>query len=245
MQKVMGRSPIITEEPYVYCPGCSHGIVHRLVAEAIEELGVRAKTICVGSIGCAVRCWKFLDLDFVQSPHGRALAVATGVKRSQPDKIVFTYQGDGDLAAIGLAESMHAAARGEAVTVIFVNNTVFAATGGQLAPTTLLGQKTVTYPAGRKEEEIGRPLRVAELFAALETTAYVARVALNTPGNILKAKAAVRRALEIQSAGQGFSLVELLAACPSNLKLEPVEAMKWIGEKLIPYFPLGEFKTPG
>ncbi|MDF2570807.1 MAG: 2-oxoglutarate oxidoreductase [Sporomusa sp.] len=243
MKKLYGKSPSIMSEPYAYCPGCSHGIVHRLVAETIDELGIRESTVGVSSIGCSVRCWKFIDFDFVQGPHGRALALATGVKRAQPDKTVFTYQGDGDLMAIGMAETIHAAGRGENVTVIFVNNTVFAATGGQLAPTTLLGQKTITYPEGRKQEEIGCPLRMCELLETMDTTGYVARVALNTPSNIMKAKQAVRKAFENQLSGKGFALVELLAACPSNLKLEPVEAMKWVGDNMIPYFPLGEFKT--
>lgn len=244
MNKIMGRSPSIMNEPYTYCPGCSHGIVHRMVAEAIDELGIRETTVGVSSIGCSVRCWKFLDFDFVQGPHGRALALATGVKRSQPDKTVFTYQGDGDLMAIGMAETMHAAGRGEKVTVIFVNNTVFGATGGQLAPTTLLGQKTVTYPEGRKEELIGRPLRMSEILATMETTAYVARVALNNPPNIMNAKKSIRKAFEAQLEGKGFSFVELLCACPSNLHLDPVAAMKWVGDNMIPYYPLGEFKTP-
>lgn len=244
MKQVYSKTASLTAEPFIYCPGCSHGIVHRLVAEAVDELGIREKTIGVSSIGCSVRCWKFLDFDFVQGAHGRGLAVATGVKRSQPDKIVFTYQGDGDMAAIGMAETIHAAARGENVTVIFVNNSVFGATGGQLAPTTLLGQKTSTYPEGRDEKVIGKPIRMAEMLATLESTTYIARVALNNPANIMKAKKAVKKAFEIQVQGKGFACVELLAACPSNLKMAPVNALKWIETNMIPYYPLGEFKAP-
>ena len=236
------RSNTINSEPYIYCPGCSHGIVHRLLAETIDELQIKEISIGVSSIGCSVRCWRFLDVDFVQGAHGRGLAVATGIKRTQPDKIVFTYQGDGDLMAIGMGESVHAAARGENVTVVFVNNTVFGATGGQLAPTTLLGQKTITYPKGRDEKVIGKPIRMSELLATLDTTSYVARVALDSPANIRQAKVALKKAFKVQIAGKGFSFVEFLAACPSNFRLPPVEAMKWITDNMIPYYPLGEFK---
>ncbi len=239
------RVASITDEPFIYCPGCSHGIVHRLVAEAIDELNIREKAIGVSSIGCSVRCWKFLDFDFVQGSHGRGLAVATGIKRAQPDKIVFTYQGDGDLMAIGMGETIHAAARGENITVIFVNNTVFGATGGQLAPTTLLGQKTTTYPNGRNSKDIGNPIRMAELLATLDKTVYIARTALNNPANIIKTKKAVKKAFQMQIDNKGFSLVEILSACPSNLKLAPLEAMKWIEQQMIPYYPLGEFKLSG
>ncbi|MDR2006691.1 MAG: 2-oxoglutarate oxidoreductase [Acidaminococcales bacterium] len=236
------KSLLINEEPYAYCPGCSHGIVHRLLAETVDELAIKERCVGVSSIGCSVRCWKFIDLDFVQGAHGRGLAVATGIKRAQPDKIVFTYQGDGDLIAIGMGETVHAAARGENVTVIFVNNTVFGATGGQLAPTTLIGQKTVTYPEGRDEQVIGKPIRMAELLATLDTTKYVARVSLDSPANIRQAKNAMKKSFRMQLENKGFSFVEFLAACPSNLKLTPVDAMKWIKDKMIAYYPLGEFK---
>lgn len=237
------RSAAILDEPFTYCPGCTHGIVHRLVAEVIGELGIGEKSIGVSSIGCSVRIWKFLNFDFVQGAHGRGLAVATGIKRSNPDKIVFTYQGDGDLAAIGMAETVHAIARGEKITTIFINNSVFGATGGQLAPTTLLGQKTVTYPDGRKEETIGKPIRFSELLSSLDSKGYLARVAADNPANIRKTKEAIRKAFEAQISGKGYGLVEILGCCPSNLKMSPVDSMKWIKSDMIPYYPLGEFKT--
>lgn len=244
MKKIQGRTESITAEPFTYCPGCSHGIVHRLIAESIDELGIKEKTIGVSSIGCSVRCWKFLDYDFVQGAHGRGMAVATGLKRSQPDKIVFTYQGDGDLMAIGMAETIHAAARGENISVIFVNNTVFGATGGQMAPTTLVGQKTITSPDGRDPALAGKPIRMSELLATIESTAYIERLALNTPANVIKAKKAVKKAFEMQVEGKGFAMVELLAACPSNLKLNPVDSLKWVEQNMIPYYPIGVFKAP-
>jgi 2-oxoglutarate ferredoxin oxidoreductase subunit beta len=244
MKKIQGRTESITAEPFTYCPGCSHGIVHRLIAESIDELGIKEKTIGVSSIGCSVRCWKFLDYDFVQGAHGRGMAVATGIKRSHPDKIVFTYQGDGDLMAIGMAETIHAAARGENISVIFVNNTVFGATGGQMAPTTLVGQRTITSPEGRDPSLAGKPIRMSELLSTIESTVYIERVALNTPANVIKAKKAVKKAFEMQVEGKGFAMVELLAACPSNLKLSPVESLKWVEQNMIPYYPLGVFKAP-
>ena len=243
MDAKFGRSPSILDEPFTYCPGCTHGIVHRLVAEVIDELGIGERSIGVSSIGCSVRIWKFLNFDFVQGAHGRGLAVATGIKRANPDKIVFTYQGDGDLAAIGMAETVHAIARGEKITTIFINNSVFGATGGQLAPTTLLGQRTVTYPEGRKEEAIGNPIRFSELLSSLDSRGYLARVAADSPANIKRTKEAIRRAFEAQMSGKGYGLVEVLGCCPSNLKMSPVDSMKWIGSDMIPYYPLGEFKT--
>ncbi len=243
--KVVFRKPqCLTDKAFLYCPGCSHGIAHRLVAEAIDELGIRGRTVCVSSIGCSVRCWRNFDLDVVQGAHGRGLAVATGLKRALPDKVVFTYQGDGDLAAIGMAETVHAAARGEAITVIFVNNAVFGATGGQMAPTTLVGQKTTTYPKGRDPGHVGMPIKVSEMLAQLPATAYIAREALSSPKHVLAAKKAVRRAFEVQLAGGGFAMVELLAACPINLKLPPVDALKWVEENMVRYYPLGELKSP-
>lgn len=237
------RSPSILDEPFTYCPGCTHGIVHRLLAEVVDELGIGERSIGVSSIGCSVRIWKFLNLDFVQGAHGRGLAVATGIKRANPDKIVFTYQGDGDLAAIGMAETVHAIARGEKITTVFINNSVFGATGGQLAPTTLLGQRTVTYPEGRSEEAIGNPIRFSELLSSLDSRGYLARVAADSPANIRQAKEAIRKAFEAQISGKGYGLVEILGCCPSNLKMSPVEAMRWIGSDMIPYYPLGELKT--
>jgi 2-oxoglutarate ferredoxin oxidoreductase subunit beta len=243
MTEILKRTAGVLDEPFIYCPGCSHGIIHRLTAEVIDEMGLAEKTIGVSSIGCSVRIWKFLNYDFVQGAHGRGMAVATGIKRSNPEKIVFTYQGDGDLTAIGMAETVHAIARGEKVTVIFVNNSVFGATGGQLAPTTLMGQKTSTYPDGRTEERIGRPIRMAELLSTLDSNGYLARTAVNNPANIKKTKEAIRKAFEAQVSGEGYGVVEILAACPSNLKVSPVKALEWIGTDMIPYYPLGEFKT--
>lgn len=243
MTLIYKRPEIITDEPFTYCPGCSHGIIHRLVAESIEELGIQEKTIGVSSIGCSVRCWKFLNIDFIQGAHGRGLAVATGIKRAHPDNIVFTYQGDGDLLAIGMGETIHAAARGENITVIFANNAFFGATGGQLAPTTLIGQKTSTYPLGREASIIGKPIKISEMLTLLETTTYIARAALNNPSNIKKAKKYIKNAFQMQVEGKkGFFMVELLCACPSNLKKSPVDSLKWVEENMIPYYPLGEFK---
>jgi 2-oxoglutarate ferredoxin oxidoreductase subunit beta len=243
MTEIYKRSPSILDEPFTYCPGCSHGIIHRIVTEVVDEMGLAKDTIGISSIGCSVRIWNFLNFDFVQGAHGRGLAVATGIKRSNPQKVVFTYQGDGDLTAIGMAETVHAIARGEKITVIFVNNSVFGATGGQLAPTTLMGQKTSTYPDGRVEERIGRPIRMAELLATLDSNGYLARTAVNNPANIRKTKEAIKKAFEAQTSGEGYGVVEILAACPSNLKMSPVESIKWIETDMIPYYPLGELKT--
>ncbi len=242
MQAAFERPACLTENPFTYCPGCSHGIAHRLVAEVVDELSLREKIVGVSTIGCSVRCWRNFDFDIVQGAHGRGMAVATGLKRALPDQVVFTYQGDGDLAAIGMGETMHAAARGEAITVVFINNAVFGATGGQLAPTTLEGQKTSTYPKGRDVSWTGHPLQMAEILAALPSTTYIAREALTTPKHILRAKKYLKKAFEAQITHGGFGLVEFLGACPVNLKLKPVEALKWVEEQLIPYFPLGELK---
>ncbi len=228
-----------------YCPGCGHGTVHRLLGEVIDELEIREKTIGIAPIGCAVLLYDYFELDMTEAAHGRAPAVATGIKKVNPDSIVFTYQGDGDLAAIGTAEIIHAANRGEAITVIFVNNAVYGMTGGQMAPTTLVGQKTMTTPSGREISTAGHPLKVAELLAGLPGTAYISRVAVNSPGNIAKAKKAIRKAFQVQMEGLGLALVEVLSPCPSYWRLTPVEAMKWLEEKMIPYFPLGEIKDIG
>ncbi|HIE12935.1 MAG TPA: 2-oxoglutarate oxidoreductase [Desulfotomaculum sp.] len=238
------RTEGLTDKPFHYCPGCTHGIIHRLVAEALVELGVLGLAVGICPVGCAVFAYDYFNCDMIQAAHGRAPAVATGVKRVLPDRVVFTYQGDGDLAAIGTAEIIHAASRGENITVIFVNNAVFGMTGGQMAPTTLLGQKTTTTPFGRRVADAGFPLRVAEMLAAVEGPAYIARVAVSSPKNILRAKRAVRRAFEIQLQGLGFALVEVLSTCPTNWGLSPPEAMRWLEEKMIPVFPLGEFKVP-
>ena len=228
-----------------YCPGCTHGIVHRLVAQAIEELGVEGKTVGVASVGCSVMCYDYFSCDMVQAPHGRAQAVATGLKRARPDNVIFTYQGDGDLAAIGTAETVHAATRGENITVIFINNAIYGMTGGQMAPTTLIGQKTTTSPYGRSEEWCGAPIKICEMLSAIPGCYYAERVALNTTANIIKAKKAITKAFRYQMEGHGLNIVEILSTCPTNWGLSPVEAMKWLEENMIPYYPLGVYKDKG
>jgi 2-oxoisovalerate ferredoxin oxidoreductase beta subunit len=225
-----------------YCPGCGHGVVHKLIAEAIEDLGLQDKTIFVSPVGCSVFAYYYFDVGNVQVAHGRAPAAATGIKRSCPDKIVISYQGDGDLAAIGTAEIVHAANRGEKITVFFVNNAIYGMTGGQMAPTTLVGQKTTTSPWGRRPSNEGNPLHMAELLSALEAPAYIERVALSDNKNIMKARRAIRKALEIQRDGIGFSFVEILSPCPTIWGLEPVAARQWVADKMIPVFPLQVFR---
>ena len=228
-----------------YCPGCTHGIVHRLVAQALEELGVEGKAVGVASVGCSVMCYDYFSCDMVQAPHGRAQAVATGLKRARPDNVIFTYQGDGDLAAIGTAETVHAATRGENITVIFINNAIYGMTGGQMAPTTLIGQKTTTSPYGRSEEWCGAPIKICEMLSAIPDCYYAERVALNTTANIIKAKKAITKAFRYQMEGHGLNIVEILSTCPTNWGLSPVEAMKWLEENMIPYYPLGVYKDKG
>jgi 2-oxoglutarate ferredoxin oxidoreductase subunit beta len=225
-----------------FCPGCHHGTIHKIVAECIDRYEVREKTIGVACVGCAVFLYDYIDVDVVEAPHGRAPAVATGVKRAQPDKFVFTYQGDGDLAAIGTSEVIHAANRGENLTVVFVNNTTYGMTGGQMAPTTMLGQKTSTTPYGRDFRGDGYPIKMAELLAGLEGTAYSARVAVSTPAQIRKAKEAVRKAFEMQIHGMGFSIVEFLSTCPTNWGMKPLDAQKRVLGEMSEYFPLGVYK---
>lgn len=243
MKKVFGIPKSLAKVPFTYCPGCHHGIAHRLIAEVVDEFGIREKTIGVSPVGCAVFTYMFFDCDMICAAHGRAPAVATGIKKSKPDSIVFTYQGDGDLAAIGTAEIVHAANRGENITVIFINNAIYGMTGGQMAPTTLLGQVTQTSPYGRDSKTMGFPMKVAEMLAALEGVAYISRVALNKPVNIIKAKKSIKKAFQVQLNGKGFSLVEVLSTCPTNWGLSPIEANKWLEENMIPYYPLGELKT--
>jgi 2-oxoglutarate ferredoxin oxidoreductase subunit beta len=226
-----------------YCPGCHHGIIHRLVAEVIEELGVLEDTILVEPVGCSVLAHNYFNLDTIQAAHGRAPAVATAVKRVHPDAVVFTYQGDGDLSAIGCAEIVHAALRGEKFTTIFVNNAIYGMTGGQMAPTTLVGQVTVTSPYGRKIEEAGKPMRVSEMLATLDGAKYIARVAVNTPANVTKAKAAIKEAFTRQIRGDGFTLVEVLSSCPTNWRMSPVKANKFVEDSMMSYFPLGIYKN--
>ncbi len=242
-QLVYARPRSYTDMPTHYCPGCTHGIAQRLVAEVIDEMDIREEAIGVASVGCSVFAYNYFDFDFVQAPHGRAPAMATGIKRILDDRIVLTYQGDGDLASIGTAEIVHAAARGENITVIFVNNANYGMTGGQMAPTTLPGQKTTTSPAGRDVEQTGYPIRVSEMLAALDGVSYIARRSLHDPKNIRLAKKAIRLAFEAQARGLGFSMVELLSICPTNWGLSPLEALKWLEEHMLPYYPLGEYKV--
>lgn len=227
-----------------YCPGCTHGVAHRLVAEVIDELGVGGRTIGVAPVGCAVFAYNYFDLDFAEAAHGRAPAMATGIKRVLPDRVVFTYQGDGDLAAIGTAEIIHAAARGENITTIFINNAIYGMTGGQMAPTTLPGQKTTSSPFGRDVEMTGMPMQMSELIAGLPGASYVVRRSLHNVKEINKAKKAIRQAFEIQLNGSGFSMVELLSNCPTNWGMTPMESLQWIEENMVPAYPLGDFKVP-
>ena len=226
-----------------YCPGCTHGVAHRLVAEVLDEMGIMEKTIGVASVGCSAFSYDYINTDFVGAPHGRAPAMATGVKRSRPDRIVFTYQGDGDMVSIGTGEIVAAAGRGENITVIFINNANFAMTGGQMAPTTLPGMKTTSSPNGRDVEQAGYPIRASELLASQDGSSYIARRALNDPKNIRQAKKAIRLAFETQVRGLGFSMVELLSTCPTNWRMTPANAAKWLEEKMIAYYPLGDYKV--
>jgi 2-oxoglutarate/2-oxoacid ferredoxin oxidoreductase subunit beta len=239
---VYERPQSYTDSPTHYCPGCTHGVAHRLIAEVLDEMNLTSRTIGVAPVGCAVFMYNYYATDFVQAPHGRAPAMATGIKRVLPNNIVFTYQGDGDLASIGMGEIVHAAARGENITVIFINNTNYGMTGGQMAPTTLPGQKTTSSPNGRDVEMQGYPIRMAEMLATLEGVGYVVRRSLHDPKNIRLAKKAIRTAFEVQNRSMGFSLVELLSTCPSNWNLTPIESLKWLEEHMIPYYPLGDYK---
>lgn len=243
MKTIAQRPESLTWNRFHYCPGCTHGIIHRLVAECVDELNMRESTIGICPVGCAVLAYDYFNFDMLEAAHGRAPAIATGIKRILPDRCLITYQGDGDLASIGMAEIVHASARGEKITVIFVNNTVYGMTGGQMAPTTLLGQVTTTSPYGRKKEEAGYPVRMAELLATNEGSAYISRVAVNNPANVIKAKKSIKKALQTQMKGIGFSMVEVLSTCPTNWGLSPIDALKWLEENMIPYYPLGEFKV--
>ncbi len=243
MITVFERPQSLTPAKTHYCPGCTHGIIHRLVAEVIDELGVREETIGVAPVGCSVLAYNYFNMDMHEAAHGRAPAVATGIKRVHPDKVVFTYQGDGDLAAIGTAEIIHAAARGEKITTIFVNNAIYGMTGGQMAPTTLIGQEATTAPSGRNAETQGYPIRMSEILATLDGAAYITRVSVHNPQEVAKAKKAIKTAFEMQLAGKGFSLVEVLSTCPTNWSLTPLKALKWLQENMIPYYPLGVKKA--
>ena len=244
MTKLFTRPSSMSDAAMPYCPGCTHGVAHRLVGEVIDELGIFEKVIGIVSAGCSVRSWRLYRFDMVLSAHGRSPAVATGLKRALPDSLVFAYQGDGDSAAIGLAELMHAALRCEEITVFMINNAVYGATGGQAAPTTLIGQKTTSYPSGRDPSYTGYPINMAEVIASVSKNSYVARVALNSVRNILKAKNAVIRAFKTQEKGLGFSFVEMLSTCPIGWQMTPLDSLKWIEDKMIREYPLGEFKVP-
>jgi len=236
------RPQALTERPNTYCPGCSHGIIQRLVAECIDDLGIEGKTIGICPVGCAVTAYEFYSCDMAQAAHGRAPAVATGMKRAHPDNIIFTYQGDGDLASIGMAETVHSATRGEKITLIFINNAIYGMTGGQMAPTSLPGQVTQTSPYGRDTATAGFPIRVCELLSTLDGVALAERVTVNNPRNVRIAKRAIKKAFKYQMEGLGFTIVEVLATCPTNWGLSPMKSFSWLEKNMIPYYPLGVFK---
>ena len=243
MAIVFQKPKALTDAVLHYCPGCTHGIVHRLVAEAIDELGVEGRTIGIAPVGCSVMAYDYFRCDMIEAAHGRAPAVATGVKRSLPDHVVFTYQGDGDLASIGLCETVSCACRGENVTVIFINNAIYGMTGGQMAPTSLVGQVTQTSPYGRDAKTQGMPIRICELLSSLDAPAFLERVAVNSVAHVRQAKKAILAAFRNQVEGRGFSLVEVLSTCPTNWGLAPDKACQWVEEKMIPFYPLGNFRN--
>lgn len=245
MSVVFERPKALSDVVLHYCPGCTHGIIHRLIAETLDELEITGKTIGVAPVGCAVFAYNYFECDMVEAAHGRAPAVATGLKRARPENIVFTYQGDGDLAAIGTAEAVHSAARGENITVIFVNNAIYGMTGGQMAPTSMPGQVTQTSPYGRDVKTAGYPVRVCEMLSTLDGVQLAQRVAVNSVKNVREAKKAIKKAFENQIAGKGFSIVEVLSTCPTNWGLEPNEALGWLEKNMIPYYPLGVYKDRG
>ncbi|MDF2699610.1 MAG: thiamine pyrophosphate protein domain protein TPP-binding [Haloplasmataceae bacterium] len=238
------RTEALTSKEFSYCPGCTHGIIHRIVAEVLEELNILDRTIGVSPVGCAVMNYEYFNCDMQQASHGRAPAVATGIKRVLPNNIVFTYQGDGDLASIGTAEIVHAAHRSENITVIFVNNAIYGMTGGQMAPTTLVGQKTTTSPTGRDPRHSGYPIKISEMLATIPGATYIERVSVHNPQNVRKAKQAVKRAFEMQIQGKGFSMVEFVSTCPVNWGKTPQDALNWLVDNMIPYYPLGVYRQP-
>ncbi|HBU11567.1 MAG TPA: hypothetical protein DEB31_02200 [Clostridiales bacterium] len=242
---IFKKTGMLTDVPLHYCPGCTHGIIHRLVAECVEELGMQDKAVGIAPVGCGVFAYKYFNCDMMEAAHGRAPAVATGIKRVLPETLVFTYQGDGDLASIGAAEIVHAAARGENFTTIFVNNAIYGMTGGQMAPTTLVGQVTTTSPYGRNEQTQGRPVNIAELLGTINGACYIERTSVHDVPHILKTKKAIKKALEYQMGGKGFSLVEVLSTCPTNWGLSPLESIDWLKENMIPQYPLGVTKDRG
>ena len=239
---VFDKPKALTDAPLHYCPGCTHGIIHRLVAEAIDSLGIAGDTIGVASVGCSVFTYNYFNVDMVQAAHGRAPAVATGIKRTHPDQAVFTYQGDGDLASIGAAEIVHAAMRGEKFTTIFINNAIYGMTGGQMAPTSLPGQVTQTSPYGRDTNTVGFPVKVCELLSTLDGAGYIERVAVNNVKNVKAAKKAIEKAFRNQVEGKGFSLIEVVSTCPTNWGKTPEGALQWLEENMLPYYPLGVYK---
>lgn len=242
-ENIVYRKPaLITDNVMHYCPGCSHGVVHKLIAEVIDEMGIQDSTIGISPVGCSVFAYNYIDIDWQEAAHGRAPALATATKRLCPDKHVFTYQGDGDLASIGTAEIIHACSRGENIVVIFINNGIYGMTGGQMAPTTLMGQVTTTSPYGRQKEHCGAPIRMSEMLATIDGAAYIERVSLHDVPNIIKAKKAIKKAFECQMEGKGFSMVEILSTCPTNWGMTPKAAIEWLKENMIPYYPLGVMK---
>lgn len=244
MGKTFTKPAVLTDAHTHYCPGCTHGVIHRLVAEAIDELGIRGRTVGIAPVGCAVLIYNYFDCDFQEAAHGRAPAMATGIKRVRPDLMVFTYQGDGDLASIGMGEIIHAANRGEKFTTIFVNNAIYGMTGGQMAPTTMPNQRTTTSPFGRNVEEVGMPIKMAELLATLQTPGYITRQTVIKPKYTTKAKKAIKQAFTYQLENKCFSLVEVVSTCPTNWGMTPVEAVEWAEKTLLDYYPLGDYKVP-
>ncbi|CCZ76840.1 thiamine pyrophosphate-dependent enzyme [Alistipes finegoldii] len=239
---VYKKPTLLNDTPMHYCPGCSHGVVHKLVAEVIEEMGMENKTVAISPVGCAVFAYNYIDVDWVEAAHGRAPAVASAIKRLWPDRLVFTYQGDGDLACIGTAESIHALNRGEHIAIIFINNAIYGMTGGQMAPTTLLGMKTATTPYGRDPRLNGYPYKIAEMMAHLDGATFITRQSVHTPANVRKCKKAIRKAFENSMAGKGFSLVEVVSTCNSGWKLSPVASNEWLEQNMLPFYPLGDIK---
>lgn len=244
MTTLFARPSAMSERITHYCPGCTHGVIHRLVAEVLDELGLTERAVGIAPVGCSVMIYNYFNVDFQEAPHGRAPALATGAKRVRPDLIVFTYQGDGDLASIGTNEIVHAANRGEKITTVFVNNAIYGMTGGQMAPTSMPGQVTTTSPFGRDPAQVGFPMRMCELLSTLRTPAYIARTAVHRPQLIVQTKKAIRRAFELQVQNRCFSFVEVLSTCPTNWGMTPVKALDWLQDNMVPYYPLGLFKDP-
>ncbi|ACC99025.1 2-Ketovalerate ferredoxin oxidoreductase subunit [Elusimicrobium minutum Pei191] len=245
MEKITKRPESLTDVPFHYCPGCGHGVVHRLIAETMDELKIRERTIGVAPVGCAVFADSYFNCDMIQGAHGRGPAIATGIKRAKPESIVFSYQGDGDLASIGMAEIVHTAIRSENITVIFINNAIYGMTGGQMAPTTLVGQPATTAPKGRDAALQGYPINICEMFSQIKGSKYLERVAVDTPQNVMKAKKAVKKAFENQVNGVGFSLVEVLSQCPTNWGVDPVKSLEFVQKQMMEQYPLGVFKDEG